>query len=565
MDFLKRTWRQLPAYLYLFCMFSVFLFCFDDYYFNITETRYRYFKIFTITLLVCYVMILLFEIIYHIICKETSWLLSSVKGFLRSMNLCDYALLVFVGIHVLSMLLNSEFRYVIWYGNVARYMGVEFYLLILFVYFLISRVIEKVKPVILCFSIAVSLVSLLAILNFIGIDPFGFYTLLDPKQIPIFLSSIGNINFLSSLICISFPITGFLYISASSKGDRIFYLLNSILAFICMVLASSDSGFLGCGMFFFISLVIACKHYQRLYRWGILLTSCLAGSKFVVSVLSLFPDGAHELDTSSRLLSTGLFSWLLLLICIVFLLLLSIGKGRIRKWLKKLPLREILIGLFLAIVLAFIGIVYYFTVVDPTYELGDFTNYLRFDMAWGTSRRYIWNRSLIAFEKFTIAQKLIGFGPGTLYYAVGSFLNDISNNYDNAHSEYIQYLVTVGITGLFSYCVFLFYSLRYAFQSMYRNNIYLIAFGLSFFVYMVQASINLNQIFTTPLFFLVAALLRQQVRCMDALKERYEKELETQKEQPVRTFSYDNGSQNSIEDFTYAVDATKQYMHDKVA
>lgn len=521
MNFIKNTWRQIPAYIYLFSMFSFFLFYFDDYYFNITETRYNVFKICTIFLLVCYCMIGLFEIIYHILCKEKNWLRSTIKSFFHTLNLADIALILFVSIHILSMMLNADYRYEIWHGNAARYMGVEFYILILLVYLILSRVIEKVKPVILCFSLSVSLVSLLAILNFVGIDPFGFYTLLSARQIPVFLSTIGNINFLSSLICISFPITGFLYMSSSHKGDRIFYLINSIIAFIGMVLSSSDSGFLGCGMFFYVSLLVVCKNYHRLQRWFLLLTTCLAGSKLVVSIVLLFPDGSHELDTTSRFLTTGLCSWIFLLLCVIFLILLTIGKAQIKKWIAKLPLRAILIGFFLAAVLLFLGIVYYFTVVDPTYELGEFKNYLRFDMAWGTSRRYIWDRSLTAFHEFTFPQKIIGFGPGTLYFAVGTFLNDLTNNYDNAHSEYIQYLVTVGITGLFTYCVFLYYSLRYAFQRMYRDNIYLIAFGLSFFVYIVQASINLNQIFTTPIFFLIAALLRQQTRCMDKLKEKY--------------------------------------------
>lgn len=521
MNFIKNTWRQIPAYIYLFSMFSIFLFYFDDYYFNITETRYNVFKICTIFLLVCYCMIGLFEIIYHILCKEKGWLKSTIKSFFHTLNLADIALILFVCIHILSMMLNADYRYEIWHGNAARYMGVEFYILILLVYLILSRVIEKVKPVILCFSLSVSLVSLLAILNFVGIDPFGFYTLLSARQIPVFLSTIGNINFLSSLICICFPITGFLYMSSPHKGDRIFYLINSIIAFICMVLSSSDSGFLGCGMFFYVSLLVVCKNYYRLRRWLLLLTTCLAGSKLVVSIVLLFPDGSHELDTTSRFLTTGLCSWILLFLCVIFLILLTIGKAQIKKWIAKLPLRAILIGFFLAAVLLFLGIVYYFTVVDPTYELGEFKNYLRFDMAWGTSRRYIWDRSLTAFHKFTFPQKIIGFGPGTLYFAVGTFLNDLTNNYDNAHSEYIQYLITVGITGLFTYCVFLYYSLRYAFQRMYRDNIYLIAFGLSFFVYIAQASINLNQIFTTPLFFLIAALLRQQTRCMDKLKEKY--------------------------------------------
>lgn len=530
MDFLKRSWRQLPAYGYLFFMFSIFLFCFDDYYFNITETKYHAFKISTITLLVCYMFIFLFEVIMHAIWKEKGWLRTCCKQFIRSMNLADAALILFVCLHIGSMYLNSSYAYEIWNGNVARYMGVEFYILILFVYFIISRVIEKIKPVILCLSISVSLVSILATLNFVGIDPFGFYEKLSPKQIPVFLSTIGNINFLSSLICISFPITSFLYMSSTSKGERIFYLLNATLAFVCMVVSSSDSGFLGCGMFFYVSLLFVCKNYYRLYRWMILLTTCLIGTKLIILLISLFPDGYHILDTTSRMLSTGVSSWILILVCVLGLGLLTFLSDWWKHWLPRLPLRFIFILLFTGLVFIFLCLMYYFTVINPNYELGELKNYLRFDMQWGTSRRYIWNRSLEAYSQFSIPQKILGFGPGTLYFAVGSFLKDFSNNYDNAHSEYIQYLVTVGVTGLFTYIVFLFFSLRYAFQKMYRNNIYLLALGLSFLVYIIQASINLNQIFTTPIFFLIASLLRQQTRCMDELKKAYYREQKEKKE-----------------------------------
>lgn len=527
-EFIKKGYKQIPAYLYLFVMCSVFLFYWDDYYFNITETRYKFFRIATITLIVLYVVIGLVSIVLKLKEKENIglWFKVCIKKVYGTLNLADMALLLFLVVSYVSLFLSSEYHYQIWHGNVARYMGVEFYTLITIAYFLISRNIYKVKPVILCFGFAVSLVSILTILNFFNIDPFGFYINLKHSSAIIFLSTIGNINFLSSLLCLAYPITAFLYITCTNKSERIFYLICSVLSFIGIVLASSDSGFLGCGFALFLILVIVCKNMQRLLSFFLLLLASLAGGKAIVMLVTMFPNDVHTLDTISRLVCDGVTSWALLIIVIVILMLLTSFKDVIAPKLSKLPLRKLLISAFFLVIVFVIGVIVYFTCVDTERDLGSMANYLRFDSHWGTSRGYVWPLSFDVYSKFSFAQKLVGFGPGTFFYAAGAFVFDLTNNYDNAHCEYIQYLITVGIAGLGMYLVFLFAMVKDSIQKLYRNHVYLLALTLSFVTYIVQATVNLNQILTTPIFFLIAAMMRGILIHMDEKKEQY---LETEK------------------------------------
>lgn len=527
-EFIKKGYKQIPAYLYLFVMCSVFLFYWDDYYFNITETRYKFFRIATITLIVLYAVIGLASIVLKLKEKENIglWFKACIKKVYGTLNLADMALLLFLVVSYVSFFLSSEYHYQIWHGNVARYMGVEFYTLITIAYFLISRNIYKVKPVILCFGFAVSLVSILTILNFFNIDPFGFYINLKHSSAIIFLSTIGNINFLSSLLCLAYPITAFLYITCTNKSERIFYLICSVLSFIGIVLSSSDSGFLGCGFALFLILVIVCKNMQRLLSFFLLLLASFAGGKAIVMLVTMFPNDVHALDTISRLVCDGVTSWGLLIIVIVIIMLLTSFKDVIAPKLSKLPLRKLLITAFILVIVFVIGMIVYFTCVDTERDLGSMANYLRFDSHWGTSRGYVWPLSFDVYSKFSFAQKLVGFGPGTFFYAAGAFIFDLTNNYDNAHCEYIQYLITVGIAGLGMYLVFLFAMIKDSIQKLYRNHVYLLALTLSFVTYIVQATVNLNQILTTPIFFLIAAMMRGILIHMDEKKEQY---LQTEK------------------------------------
>ena len=74
---------------------------------------------------------------------------------------------------------------------------------------------------------------------------------------------------------------------------------------------------------------------------------------------------------------------------------------------------------------------------------------------------------------------------------------------DNAHNEYLQYLVTHGLLGLASYLLFVISAVRRGFREGGR---FQKAAALGAVCYLVQAFFNLLQALTTPMFFVFLAL-----------------------------------------------------------
>ena len=76
---------------------------------------------------------------------------------------------------------------------------------------------------------------------------------------------------------------------------------------------------------------------------------------------------------------------------------------------------------------------------------------------------------------------------------------------DNAHNEYLQYLVTHGLLGLIAYVLFVVSAVKRGFKEGGR---YQRAAALAACCYLVQASYNLMQAITTPMFFVFLALMQ---------------------------------------------------------
>ena len=128
--------------------------------------------------------------------------------------------------------------------------------------------------------------------------------------------------------------------------------------------------------------------------------------------------------------------------------------------------------------------------------------YLVFNDNWGTNRGFAWRISWENFLSFPLHHKIFGFGPDT-FGIITTFNNfqEMSENYhvvfDNAHNEYLQFLLTIGIAGLAAYLAFLIS----AFVKMTRQakgNPLVLAPMFAFVCYSVQAVVNLNVPITAP-------------------------------------------------------------------
>ena len=148
----------------------------------------------------------------------------------------------------------------------------------------------------------------------------------------------------------------------------------------------------------------------------------------------------------------------------------------------------------------------FYTYVDTDTKLTGMLKLFRFRDKWGTNRGGVWVRCMKLFAQSDWRVKLFGFGPDLLKKpladAYGAEIAAYCNlSFNNAHNEYIQYLLTHGALGLTAYLTFAVGACASLFRRARKNAA---AAGLlaGALAYLLHAAVNVNQPITTPLLFL---------------------------------------------------------------
>lgn len=121
-----------------------------------------------------------------------------------------------------------------------------------------------------------------------------------------------------------------------------------------------------------------------------------------------------------------------------------------------------------------------------------------------------------AFADMPFIKKLIGCGPDTLVLLFEDFLPESEiisfGVVDNAHNEFMNYLVNHGIIGLVFYIGIVASALRNCYLKRENGMLYRGLF-LVVFTYVCQSVVNISQPLTTPYFFLLVF-----ISCSDYVK-----------------------------------------------
>ena len=148
----------------------------------------------------------------------------------------------------------------------------------------------------------------------------------------------------------------------------------------------------------------------------------------------------------------------------------------------------------------------FYTYVDTDTKLTGMLKLFRFRDKWGTNRGGVWVRCMRLFAQSDWRVKLFGFGPDLLKKpladAYGAEIAAYCNlSFNNAHNEYIQYLLTHGALGLTAYLTFAVGACASLFRRARKSAA---AAGLlaGALAYLLHAAVNVNQPITTPLLFL---------------------------------------------------------------
>ena len=438
------------------------------------------------------------------------------------LTMIDWAVLCFAVVTVIAALF-SPFREEtnVWLGTPepeGRYDGAITQLLYVAVYFIVSRWYKPKTRHFTIFGISAIIIALIGIFQFFGMDFLGLY----PNEYPeyrvdnyyniIFRSTLGNVNIVSTYVCIAILLSGFLFVrhkppergpngKISGRWKHPLWLAASALSFWLMVLAGSDSGLVGTVAATFLAIPFIVETRKTLGRFLVLASSWVA----VFTLHRLFYNAlaTGKITPSSLLLYAAAFALLLA----AGLALALAGKEPVASGPARWKLGAALIVAILAVGL--VGIEIFGKQATSSAFAGRVLHEAReilhgnIDDTFGTNRVYIWRNALKGFVK----NPVIGSGPDTFKQAFPAEAHGFyGEDYDKAHNEYIQILVCQGIIGFLSYMIYLagvfLKSIKKAFAKPF-----VMAVLAAFTGYCVQAFFNISVPIASQLFWVLAAML----------------------------------------------------------
>ncbi|MDD5796788.1 MAG: O-antigen ligase family protein [Oscillospiraceae bacterium] len=497
---------------YLLMMFTVFPLFFTQKYSNIRHDKYYLFLTFS-------ALISIVEFMMYLSSTNSKELITKGKWY-KTLSFTDVSMIVLLLCYTLSTIL-SDWKIDSVTGNQGRNNGLLLMAVYVAVYFVITREYKFYEYIFGALAVSSGIVFLLAVINYFYIDPLGMFVGYEQQYVIDFSSTIGNKNLMASFVCICLPVLIMLFMNTKNKKLRWLYYGVSVLGFSALLVADSDSGFLGVFAILLILLIYYIRKPKMLSMFFFSIFSMLLGAK----LLRLFSFAMN--DYSKGFSSIPYFfiyenavSYVIIaaagLLALLFFFISKEKPGLI------FPKAVFLIALGIVIT-GFAFAVYLFikyTFIDTTAPLNEIMSYFRFNDKWGTHRGYMWRISMEIFSGFNIKDMLFGCGPDTYYSVFQPYFGELFTLYGDgstncAHNEYLNYLVTTGILGLFAYlCVIVGFIVRAVKAA--KTNPFAMVCCAGVVCYAIQAVVNIAQPITTPMFILLLcigeAFCRQTVK-----------------------------------------------------
>lgn len=523
--------EQYIIFAYLFCMLGIFPLFYKEQYYKIGDAKFEFFwKASLLFVAVSFLFLVLKVILYKIVeinlykGHRNLPTANFLETFLNKLSFMDYAVLIY-GICVLLSFEFSDYKDYAIMGAAGWQMGLCSQLIFIALYFLVSRQKDFFKIILGVHMLASALAFVFGILHRFDMDPLGMYVGLNLNQKIEFLSTIGQATWFSGYVCTTFAIGLVLFYISNKKWVRIMSGIYSVISFGILVTQNSDSAFVAIagillllGYFSLNSKDNWCRFLQIISFMWITFVS--------IGILQrVFADRAIPLDTLSTFFSQSAFSWIMLMLSFVLLFLYSndraflFSKDKLLESQKNVKImkitKRVYQGMLLLLVIAVVGMILFIYLNTKGYLLQWFgyqssNQYLLFDYHWGSNRGSTWMICWQAFLQMPFYQKLFGIGPDSLSQYLYS-IPDISDllhllwgnlRLTNAHNEYLNCLLNLGIVGLAAWLGVLIGGAAYFYEKA-KENSFLIAFALSIVGYACHNIFCYQQVCATPILFIV--------------------------------------------------------------
>lgn len=503
--------------LYLFCILLIYPLYIRDGYFDILQAKFSYFWISSLTyaaVMTTFVILYFFTVKKEIRNKLIFSLFFRMEGDKKKPFLMtDLIFLGLVTVYLISMLL-SGYIYEGWWGSTGRYMGFFLWFLLFLSYFFLTRFYRFKKIHLLFLSFSVFLQASWGISDFFWMNLFHFFDKVQNKSLwSTFAGGVGNINGYTSLMISYSGLFAGLFLGEKKGKWSILFLLMYAYTLIASMYGMSDNAVFAIFVLFLI-LPFFCFGKKEL------LLNCLDlyVAFFLIMKLATFfisdQNNSYVIGDKGFFLQLGYTTLPFLAIAVLGIMKLAIVK------LKEERIESILKPIYILLV-ALILFTVFFVFYDANSShrlsfLNDYSNYFRFDDYWGSGRGFIWKMGLDFFtKKMPFWQKFFGYGPDSFYMITNDHYKlEISQSayqaIDNIHNEYLNLLLTVGIFGLLSYLLFLFFTWKSLWskrswdeEDSFCFTVFPFATGLSLLCYAGQAVINIAVPIVLPIIFVL--------------------------------------------------------------
>ena len=519
--------------LWVMAMFTIFPLIYNDFYFDILQTKY--YTVLTLSIIMILALIVIcgfaggFKNFFDNLNKK-----GFVVWFKEEFSIWDICIMVFWLMSALSTAFAGRFIMESITGDKGRYSGLLLISIYVILYFTVSRMFSFGKVYFTVF-LAVSIpVCLFGYTDYFNMDILGFKEKISPEQWPIFTSTIGNINTYTAVLAFYIAIAGTLFITTPFKSDNgrgesigkiVFYYVIMLMNFIALTMGTSDNGYLTLAAFFGLVPFVAFRTMEGVRRFILTILTYLLGIK-IIQLINISYAG-KVLGISGLYDFISDFKYLNLIIAVLALTVIIMYVLEYRKKEKRrdneVLLRSlryiwlaILVIIFAAIV--FMGMKINSDVTAAKEKYGALADYFVFNDSWGTFRGYIWRAAVEEYMKFPLLHKIFGSGPDTFGLYIGLLRNEEMTSvtgqfFDATHNEYIQFLFTLGPIATIAYILALILpsveALRTRLFYLRDNTMlpYLYACAIAVICYATQAVVNLNLPVVTPFLWIFLSIM----------------------------------------------------------
>lgn len=346
------------------------------------------------------------------------------------------------------------------------------------------------------FLFGAGIVSILQILNRWGIDPLGMYSNLIEEEKPVFISTVGQVNYNAAFNCLIIAVLLVLFMLCEELFSKIVFAAALLLAYAGGICCCSDSIYLAWIVMFYILLIYVCAHPKKWFRLVAALL-LLDAAVFGVWICWSYIRQVRFWGISALLFQMKLH-WGLTILLWIFILAGSLvwWKGR-RIW------KQFCIALMVALPVTMLGV---FKQTIYSWQIAS-------EVSWTGTRFQIWEKSWRTFANAPLPNKLFGYGFNNVQQALaiagesqlgGEIIQD-------AHNIFLNSLLTSGVVGTLLLTGLLIGLLVKCIRSTGKRDVAL--FGCMIIVtYFTQGMLNGPQILTEPVYMVAFGVVAGTVK-----------------------------------------------------